>query len=76
MALGFAMSYLWGDAGVDDRDGLENRCRRQSTVGSNPTLPVSERGFVSDHQRGAPLYHPLRCFELKMESVGGRANNR
>ncbi len=27
-------------AGVDDRDGLENRCGGNSTVGSNPTPPA------------------------------------
>jgi hypothetical protein len=26
---------------VDDRDGLENRCRCKPTVGSNPTLSAT-----------------------------------
>lgn len=29
---------IWKDAGVVDRDGLENRCTLTGTQGSNPCL--------------------------------------
>jgi hypothetical protein len=46
-------------AGVVERDGLENRCTGNRTVGSNPTLSAKPQGlsissacsFASDHLR-------------------------
>ena len=32
---------LWKDAGVVDRDGLENRCTLTGTEGSNPSLSAT-----------------------------------
>ncbi len=29
---------MWRDAGVVERGGLENRCARERTEGSNPSL--------------------------------------
>ena len=31
------------DAGVVDRDGLENRCTRKGTQGSNPCLSATKK---------------------------------
>ncbi len=33
-------------AGVVERGGLENRCRGDSTVGSNPTLSANKTAIV------------------------------
>lgn len=43
------------DAGVDDRDGLENRCTRKGTQGSNPCLSAIE----SDVSARYSFYFPL-----------------
>ena len=32
---------MWRDAGVVERGGLENRCARKRTEGSNPSLSAS-----------------------------------
>ena len=33
------------DAGVADRDGLENRCTGNRTEGSNPSLSATKKGL-------------------------------
>ncbi len=35
------------DAGVVDRDGLENRCTRKGTEGSNPSLSAKRLAYAS-----------------------------
>jgi hypothetical protein len=35
------VSDAWRGAGVVERDGLENRCTGNRTVGSNPTLSAT-----------------------------------
>lgn len=34
----FVTCFNWKDAGVVERDGLENRCTGNCTEGSNPSL--------------------------------------
>ncbi len=42
--------HPWRDAGVVERGGLENRCARERTEGSNPSLSANDLDVtISDH---------------------------
>ena len=48
----------WRSAGVVDRDGLENRCARKRTVGSNPTFSAMKQkrqAIIKEHIDGFVL---------------------
>ena len=46
-------------AGVVDRDGLENRCTGNGTVGSNPTLSANFYRDNALRRQAAPLKTPV-----------------
>ena len=43
--------------------GLENRCTRKGTVGSNPTSSANEINYLADLEKGSPTTRNLP-FEL------------
>ena len=43
-------------AGAVERGGLENRCTRERTVGSNPTLSASFQPCGSVHTAAEPAF--------------------
>ena len=53
------------DAGVVDRGGLENRCTRLSTEGSNPSLSASEAKSLEAKPQGFFNAHPWRVYSPK-----------
>lgn len=42
-SVGASAPTIWKDAGVVDRDGLENRCTLTGTQGSNPCLSAKKQ---------------------------------
>ena len=46
-----------------DRDGLENRCARKGTVGSNPTLSAIDFQFVTICMVVATRSIHIQCFD-------------
>ena len=68
------LAAIWRDVRVADGPGPENRGLRNHSVGSNPTLSASPRGFILSLKTAYGERHPVNIVGVKVSTpVSGEA---